>query len=194
MHVEFKVRVNDLSNATRQLTVNRALNKANDFADLLVSECIATLRTVGSSTELPVHGIQPGSARLPILTLEKIAAVAKTFKAKETLVVIWDGLIKIGSWQTRNPEITLGTIPDQSLDIPVDASFLDTLALASLLTSDGIREQGMEKRVLHAQKAKEDAIDSAIQALRPLAIERDQIAILVEEHIAAAGKRLRRSL
>jgi hypothetical protein len=102
MQVEFKVRVNDLRNATRHLTVNRGENKANDFADLLVSECIATLRTIGSSTELPVHGIQPGSARLPMLTLEKIAAVAKTFKGNETLVLIWDGLIKIGSWQTRN--------------------------------------------------------------------------------------------
>jgi hypothetical protein len=52
----------------------------------------------------------------------------------------------------------------------------------------------MEKRVLKAQKAKEDAIDRATRALEPLMIKRDQIAILVEDHIAAAGKSMRHSL
>ena len=74
-HVEFRVRVSDLRNATQQLTVNQGKNRAADFADVLVSECIATFRTVGTSTQVPVSGIQPGTARLPIPTLEKIAAV-----------------------------------------------------------------------------------------------------------------------
>ena len=191
MQIEFKVRVSDLRNATRQLTENRGSNRDTDSADLLVSECVATVRSVGTVTELPIHGIQPGTARLPITTLEKIAAVAKTFKGQETLVLIWDGLIKIGSWQTRNPEITLGTIPDQTLDMPADASFLDTLALASLLSPAGVKNQGLERRVMQAQRAKEDAIDRATRALEPLTIERGQIAKLVEDHIADAGKRLR---
>ena len=194
MPVEFRVRVSDFRNAAQQLTANRGQNKQIDFVDVLVSECIATFRTVGTSTELPIRGIQPGTARLPILTMEKIAAVAKTFKAKETLVVIWDGLIKIGSWQTKNSEIVLGVIPDQSFDIPADASFLDTLAAASLLTPAGIKAQGLEKRVVKAERAKQDAIDRATRALEPLKIDRDQIAALVEEHILEAGKRLQRAL
>jgi hypothetical protein len=88
MQVEFKARVSDLRNATRQPTENRGSNKKTDFADILVSECIATFRAVGTSPELPIHGIQIGTARLPIPTLEKIAAVAKTFKGQETLVLI----------------------------------------------------------------------------------------------------------
>jgi hypothetical protein len=194
MQIEFKVRVIDLRNATQQLTENRGSNKDTDSADLLVSECVATFRAVGTSTELPIHGIQPGTARLPILTLEKIAAVAKTFKGQETLVLIWDGLIKVGSWQTRNPEITLGTIPDQSLDMPSDASFLDTLALASLLTPAGVKNQGLERRVVKAERAKEDAIDRATRALEPLTVDREQIATLVEKHIAEAGNRLQKIL
>ena len=102
VHVEFRVRVSDLLNATQQLTINQGRNKATDFADVLVSESVATFRTVGTSTDVAVNGIQPGTARLPIPTFEKIGAIAKTFKARETLVLIWDGLIKIGSWQTRN--------------------------------------------------------------------------------------------
>jgi hypothetical protein len=191
MQIEFKARVSDLRNATRQLTANRGQNKETDFADLLVSECIATFRTIGTSTEIPIHGIQPGTARLPIHTLEKIAAIAKTFKTNETGVLVWEGLIKIGSWQTRDADITVGVIPDQSLDIPSDASFLDTLALASLLTPAAVKEQGLGRRVAKAQSAKEDAIDRATRAMEPLLVEREKIAALVEEHIAQAGERLR---
>jgi len=49
----------------------------------------------GTSTELPIRGIQVGTARISMPTLEKIAAVAKTFKSKGTGVLIWEGLIKI---------------------------------------------------------------------------------------------------
>jgi hypothetical protein len=194
VHVEFRVRVSDLMSATQQLTVNQGRYKATDFADILVSESVATFRTIGTSTDVAVNGIQPGTARLPITTFEKIGAIAKTFKARETLVLIWDGLIKIGSWQTRNSEIVLGVVPDPSLDIPSDATFLDALALAAYLSPAGIRAQGIERRVEKAQRAKEDAIDRATRALEPLRVEREKIAVLVEDHIAEAGRRVRSSL
>ena len=110
------------------------------------------------------------------------------------MVLVWDGLIKIGSWQTRNSEIVLGVIPDQSLDIPSDASFLDTLALASILTQEAVREQGLERRVVKARRAKEDAIERATRALEPFHVEQEKITALVEDHIAEAGKRLRNNL
>ena len=190
VHVEFRLRTDDLKNAIRQMTLNRGQNKATDFVDVLVSECVATFRTVGSSMDAPVNGIQPGTARLPFTTLERFSLIAKTFKGKEVVVLILDGLFKVNGWQTRDGEITLGTIPDQSLDMPSDATFLDTLALASLLTPAGIKAQGLEKRVVKAQRAKEDAIDRATRALEPLLVEREKIAALVEDHIVDAGKRL----
>lgn len=107
------------------------------------------------------------------------------------MVLVWDGLIKIGSWQTRHQEITLGTIPDQEIDMPCDATFLDTLALASLLSPAGVKQQALERRVVKAQLAKEDAIDRAARALEPLMVEREKIAALVEDHIVKAGERLR---
>lgn len=189
--VEFRVRVRDLRTATHQLTVNRGSSRKTDWVDVLVSECIATVHAVGTSTEIPVHGIQPGTARLPMPLFEKVASIAKTFKGSETTVVIWEGLIKIGSWQTRNPEISLGIIPNQTIDLPVNASFLDTLALASLLSPAAAREQGLEHRVAEALRGKEAAIDRATRALEPLAIDRGMIAALVEDRIAKAGERLR---
>jgi integrase len=77
VHVEFKVRVSDLKNAIRQITVNRGENRSADFVDVLVSECVTTFRAVGTSTDIPVNGIQPGTVRLPIATLERFSAMAK---------------------------------------------------------------------------------------------------------------------
>jgi hypothetical protein len=42
-------------------------------------------------------------------------------------------------------------IPDLNIDIPVDASALETLGLASLLTKQQIANQGLKKRVEHAK-------------------------------------------
>ena len=190
MQVEFRLRTDDLKNAIRQMTINRGKNKATDFVDVLVSECIATFRSVGSSMDVPVNGIQPGTARLPFTILERFSLIAKTFKGKEVVVLILDGIFKVNGWQIRDGEIALGMIPDQSLDMPSDATFLDTLALASLLTPAGVKAQGLERRVVKAQRAKEDAIDRATRAMEPLLVEREKIAALVEDHIVEAGKRL----
>lgn len=191
MQVEFRLRTDDLKNGIRQMTINRGKNKATDFVDVLVSECIATFRSVGSSMDVPVNGIQPGTARLPFTILERFSLIAKTFKGKEVVVLIVAGIFKVNGWQIRDGEIVLGMIPDQSLDMPSDATFLDTLALASLLTSAGIKAQGLERRVVKAQRAKEDAIDRATRALEPLLVEREKIAALVEDHIVEAAKRMR---
>jgi hypothetical protein len=189
--IEFVVRVRDLRNATHQLTVNRGSGKQIDWVDLLVSECIATLRAVGTSTEIPVNGIHPGTARLPILLFEKVAKIAKTYKARETTVTIWEGLIKIGGWQTRDPDISLGVLPNLAVDLPVNASFLDTLALASVLSPGAAREQGLDRRIAEALQGKEAAIDRATRALEPLSIDRDAITAFVEDQIVKAGERLR---
>ncbi len=194
VHVEFKVRVSDLKSAIRQITVNRGEGRATDSVDVLVSECIATFRALGTSVEVPVNGIQPGTARLRIATLERFSAMAKAFKAKETSVQFWEGIFKVGGWGTKDPGIVLGVIPDLSLDMPSDASFLDVLALAIILSPAGVKMQGLTGRMIKAERAKEDSIDRATRSLEPLRVEREKIAALVEDHIAEAGKRLRSSL
>ena len=193
-HVEFKVGVSDLRDAVRQLTAQQGANRTTEFADILVSEHVAAFRSIGASTQVHVNGIQAGSARLPFHVLEKAAAIARTFEKKETLVLIWDGLIKVGSWQTTDLEIVLGAIPYESLDLPPEATSLDALALAWLLSPTWITERGLDKRVFMAQKAREDAIDRATEAMGRLLVDRQKVAAFVEEHIADAGMMLRKRL
>ncbi len=194
VHIEFRVKINDLGNAARQLAVTQSQNLGTGFADLLVSENVATLRTAVTSIDVTVKGIYLGVARLPLATLQKIVAVAATFKKKELPILIWDGLVKIGTWQTRNEEIGIGPLQGQKLDPSSDATVLDTLALAWLLTPAGVREHGLDRRVAEAQEAMETAIDMATTAMENLRIDRKKIAALAEEQIAEAGKGLRNSL
>jgi hypothetical protein len=89
VHIEFRLRVADLRNATRQLVVTQSENKDTAVADLLVTESVATFRTALASTDVPVNGIHTGAARLPIPTLKKIVTIAATYKRKEILILIW---------------------------------------------------------------------------------------------------------
>ncbi|HKW73936.1 MAG TPA: hypothetical protein VJN64_00295 [Terriglobales bacterium] len=191
MAIEFRGRVSDLKNATKQLLVNRGEFRDSDLADLLVSECAATLRSVGTSTEIPVFGTSPGVARLPLSVLKDIAKIAGTYKSKEVPVVVEEGSIKVSSFRMRSEEITLGSIPNQQIDIPVDASLLDTLALGVLLNELQITEQGLTRRVLDAWQKANEAIHEAASSLRDLDVTEAQIRGLVEERVKEAAERLR---
>jgi putative transposase len=80
-----------------------------------------------------VKGIHPGAARVPFITLEGIAKVLPTFKQKEVTIVCEPGVIRIGTFSLKNPDIELGLIPDQQMSIPVDLAPLDMLALGRVL-------------------------------------------------------------
>jgi hypothetical protein len=191
MAIEFRVRVSDLKNATKQLLMNRGEFRDSDLADLLVSECAATLRTVGTSTEIPVFGTSPGAARLPLSVLKDIAKIAGTYKSKEVPMVVEEGAIKLASFRMRNENITLGAIPNQQIDIPVDASLLDTLAIGVLLSELQITEQGLTRRVLDGWQKANEAIHEAASSLTALEVTEAQIRELVEKRIQAAAERLR---
>jgi hypothetical protein len=193
MPIEFKTRVADLRNATKQLMVNRGQFRDTDIADLLVSECVATFRAVGTTTEIPVNGISPGTARLPLPVLKMIASTAGTFKSKEITLAIEDGAIKIGSFKHRNPEIRLGALPDQRIDLPVDASLLDTLGIAAILGEATIEGQGLTNRILEAWEKANRGILSAASSLSELGVSERQIRELVEQQVEESGKRLKKA-
>jgi hypothetical protein len=191
MAIEFRVRVSDLKNATKQLLVNRGEFRDSDLVDLLVSECVATLRTVGTSTEIPVFGTSPGTARFPLSVLKDMAKMAGTYKSKELPVVVEEGSMKVARFRMRNENITLGAIPNQQIDIPVDASLLDTLALGVLLSERQITEQGLTRRVLDAWQKANEAIHEAAASLTALEVTEAEIRGLVEQRVQTVAERLR---
>ena len=194
MPVEFIVQTADLRQATSQLKANRGKRTETDFVDILVSECAATFRSVGTETEVPVNGKIPGSVRIPLRVLDKINSTVKTMKKKELAFHCEPGAIKIGSWSVKHPDIELGRIPDQRLGLPIDVSVLDTLAFATILSADQIVEEGMRARVEEARDTCTSAVAMALAALQPLGITERQLQGLVDVHVKDAAKTLRRSL
>ncbi len=194
MSVEFVIRTTDLRRATSQLKANRGQRKETDFVDILVSECAATFRAVGTETEEPVDGKRPGSVRVPLRIVDKINQTVRTMKTKELAFQCDPGVIKIGSWSVKHPDIELGKLPDQRLALPIDVSALDTLALAEILTADQIVEESMRERVEEALDTRKSAVAAALVPLQALGITEAQLQGLIDARIKDAAKRLRQSL
>ena len=188
--VEFTIRTKDLKHAIKELSVNRDPGHRNETADILVSECVATFRAVGTETEVPVVGKKPGSVRLSLTMLRKLSDVAATFKGKEIPVVFAPGISKVGTMTVKHPDIELGVLPDRKLTVPVDLSVLDTLAIARLLTPQQLVEQGLRERVEEAQRGCSNAIGNAAAALQEFKVDSRQVQTLVDTQITRAAERL----
>ena len=194
MSVEFIIRTADLRRAMDQLKVNRGKRADSDLVDIVVSENAATFRAVGTETEEPVNGKQPGSVRVPLKTIDAINKVVGTFKKTELTFYCDPGIIKIESWSVKHPDIELGRAPDQRLGLPIDVSVLDTLALSEIFTTGQIVEQGLRMRVQEALEARTSAVANTLTILQPFGVTERQLQGLIEAHVKDAASRLRKSL
>jgi hypothetical protein len=144
MRLQFQVRLSDLQNTVEQILANRDYRtKRRDTAQILVSEVVATIRSIGTSAEMPIIGTALGAARLPLSTLERMVRIAATFKRDSVRIVVEDGWVQIESCKVKHSgvkPVPLESVPDFNIDLPVDASLLDTLGLASLLTKRQISD------------------------------------------------------
>lgn len=138
------IRSSDLRKATKQLSFNRGEFKETDCADLLVSSFAATFRSVGTEAEVPIAGTHPGTVRLPLKILVNVIKVAKTYNTPELKWHFEPGVIRVEKFSLRNPDITLGIIPDLKFDLPADVGSLHTLAVARLRSPEQIADQVCE--------------------------------------------------
>jgi hypothetical protein len=188
--VEFEIRLSELRKAQKQLLFNRGVFKETDCADLLVSPCVATFRTVGTEFEAPVKGNHLGPARMPLKTLRQLIRAAGTFGKSEIKLHFEPGKVQVEKFTIHHPDVTLGIFPSQKFDLPPDASVLDTLALASLLSPEQIADQGLRERVEAAQRRASVAVSSAESALRDLGIPRESIQKIVDARITDTAQML----
>jgi hypothetical protein len=194
MVVEFKIGVGDLRLAASQLRVNRGEYRESDTVDILVSECAATFRAVGMETEVPAQGDQTGFVRLSLKSLQNIQKVARSFKKTQVRLKFEPGTAWVESFSQTYPDIELGKIPDQQVQMPLDVSVLDTLALAEILGPDGIVHEGMRARVEDAIQTRTIAVSRALETLRPLEISEGQLQKLIDDHVSKAAAQLRQTL
>ncbi|MGA2356650.1 MAG: hypothetical protein ABSG02_19325 [Terriglobales bacterium] len=188
--VEFTVRLSEMRKAIKHLFFNRAEFKDTDSADLLVSECGATFRAVGTEFEVPVQGTRSGTVRLPLKELDGLMSTASTYKKREVQLRFEPGKFPIEAYVRRHPDISLGILPDRKIDLPPDAGVLDTLAMAQLLSPEEVVNQGFRERVEAAQRQTSDAVTTAFETLRDFGVQRGRIQELVDERIKETSERL----
>ncbi len=194
MPVEFVITTLNLRQATDQLKANRGAYSQSDFVDISVSESAAIFRAVGTESEAPVNGKIPGSVRVPLRTLEKITQAVNTFKKKDLSFHCKPGVIKIGTWSVKSPDIKAGTIPEQRLALPINLSLLDTLALTKVLSPRQIAQEDMQQRVQEATATRARAVEAALAALQPLEITERQLQGFVDAHIKDSAEQLRKAI
>ena len=194
MPVEFTIRATDLRLAASQLKVNRGQYRESDTVDILVSECAAAFRAVGTETEVPVEGKHPGSVRLSLKSLQDVKKVALSFKKKHVVLRFEPGNAKVETFSRTHPDIELGEIPDQQLQIPLDVSVIDTLALSEILGPERVVKEGMRARVEDAINIRAEALSKAVIALQPIGITEKQLQILIDTQIREATERIKGSL
>ena len=192
--VEFVVQIDGLRQAVEQLKANRGKYFDSDFVAIQVSDTAAVFRTVGTVSEVPAEGKLLGSVRVPLRTVAQIGEALTTLKTKNMTFHCAPGLIKIGAFSVKNPEIKIDKDPSPHLDLPIDISLLDTLALTKILNPREIAEQGMTARAEDAHHTRLSLIANALASLQPLEIEEWQLNHFVDCHIQDAAKRLQKSL
>jgi hypothetical protein len=192
--VEFVICTTDLRDVTKQLQANREEHNDSDFVDIMVSNTLATFRSVGADLRIPVDGKGPGSARIPLRIVDKINVAVETFKTKELIFRCERGFIKVGSLSVKHPDIEEGVIASQHLSLPVDLSVLDTLALAQMFDWETIVREGLRPRVEKARDARTQAVIAAHATLEVFGVTGKQLDNLIDGHVKNAVEKLRPTL
>ena len=192
MPVEFTVRTDDLKRATKQLQLDRQEFADSDFADLTVSASMVDLKAIGTSTSIAANGKQTGTVRLPLRVLVRVVDVARTYKQKETTILIDQGFAKVGKTKTSHPDIVVGVDSSVEMSMPPSASVLDTLAVASMMSPEEIANAGLRDRGESAQKAVSTAVASAVAALKELNVGAQDITQIVDRRVVEAAQLIRK--
>ena len=189
--VVFVIRRVDLSRALKELQANRGRNSKTDLVYLLVSECAATFRALGTESEYPVHGISPGAAQLPISVLEGVLIMRTTHELE---LRITEGAVLCGKAVLRNESIALGKIPDLSVSVPIDPSKFELIVIGRVLGEGGVTEQGLQSRLEKAKQELRVAISRAAGILADYRVTESDIELLVEKAVRDAEPNVRKGL
>ena len=194
MPVEFTASTEDLKRAARQLEVNRGEFNETDIADLVVSPSGLEIRAVGTETCEIVIAKQPGAARLPLKLFVKIVYMAQTYHERQITISLDDKCARVGRSKISHPDIAVGGVFSQPPSLPIDASALDTLAVAYTMTPEQIANTGLRDRVENARKRASAAIDVALDSLKEFNVTSTDLKQVIDRRVVEASEVLRKVL
>jgi hypothetical protein len=193
--VEFGASKTEFLNAVQQLLINRDEFKDTDTAYLKISAGSLEMSTVGTEAAVDGLGAGKGVVRLPVTVLEKLAALAKTYKSNSISFVFEAGVAKVGSSRVSHADIVLSAKIPMPASIPVSASTLDLLAIQAVIPQQGVvSEKGIKERIAQAMKKRDSSIEIAFETLKEFGVEKAELLEIINSHIKAMAKGVKKSL
>lgn len=119
---------------------------------------------------------------------------ARGYHQRETTVFIDNGHAKVGRNKTHDSDITVGENISDPISIPPNASALDTLAVASMMTPEQIADSGLRERLENAQKRMSSAVGVALSALREFDVSSPDLSEIVDRKVAEAAEIIRKAV
>lgn len=192
--VEFTVAAKDFKKAIRLILVGRAAHMDSDLADFRAAANLLDLSSVGTETKVDADVAQAGYAQVPLPVLKDIKKIISTYKQPRLRVRIHEGVFRVESYSLSHTGIELKRIGAKMADLPVNAGYLDTLAMVKLFSAEEIAESGLAARVLDAQQRANAAIELATLALLVFQVPREEVRKLLDAHLSARAAELKPNL
>jgi len=113
--------------------------------------------------------------KVPVPLFKNLNKVSASYKLHRLRFRIGNGYSRTESYSLRDPAIALKPMGMRMADLPVNASFLGTLAMMKLFSVDEIADCGLAARVLDAQEKATAAVELATSSLALFQIPRADI-------------------
>ena len=189
--LEFSVVAKDFRKSISLLLVNRAGHMQTDVAELRAVASSLELSCVGTEATLDAEVAQAGSVQVPLAVLKNIKRVAASYKLPRLHFRIEDGVFRIESYSLRDRAIELKRMGAKIADLPVNAGFLDTLAMVKLFSAEEIAECGLAARMFEAQQKATAAIELATSSLALFQVPREDIRKLLDAQVSRRASELK---
>lgn len=169
MPQRLEVDTKQLVAALKRLRIGLKRNMAQR-ASLTYADGLLEIALRGAAVKVQADGQWRGTAHVAIQPLATLARVVP--RAKRVEIVYEDEQVKIGTmrlmaeWQVLAPP---------QLDLPLDASILDYLALKVHRSTTEVTASGLDKQIEKTEEQVDRLLDRAADILAPLEISRQDL-------------------
>jgi hypothetical protein len=141
-----------------------------------------TLAVGGGEIQLPATGRWPGEARASGAWMSALARVPPV--ADPVIFQVKGGRLHVA---TLSMECQWQRKESASLELPLNATWIDTLRLALQNDETTLERSGLAGRVANARQAASACIDNAMKHLAALGVERSELEALVIRAVRGVG-------
>jgi hypothetical protein len=161
--------------------------------DLIANRSTLTVTVTGRSIEVPIDAQERGHVTVSIAVLFKLNRVTATSQDSLLRIRVTEGKFHIRGASIKDPEIQLRSAVHRVIRIPKDATPLDIVALPMAFSLDEIEDSGLLGKVLNAQRAMGEALDSACNALRVYGFERNELGAIAGQKVKAHADAIKKA-